>query len=339
VSGQQDEEALLRSAALQNVRAIHAARLRTEDELIQTREALRESEARMRAIFNNAGVGIALASIDGLFVDMNHRFTEFLHYSFDELRTMTFADITYPDDLAATRNAVAALLSGAVQEYSMEKRYVPRGGMPIWSQTTVSLVRDGAGEPVYFVGVIEDISSRKAAEAALIEETRMLELLNETGRSLAAELDLQAVIQAVTDAGTVLTGAQFGAFFYNTTDESGDALMLYTLSGAPRAAFEGFGNPRAAGLFGPTFRGEGLIRSDDVLRDPRYGTMPPHHGMPPGHLPVRSYLAVSVRSRSGEVIGGLFFGHSECAVFSERSERLIVGVAAQAGIATKSYTD
>ena len=70
-----------------------------------------------------------------------------------------------------------------------------------------------------------------------------------------------------------------------------------------------------------------------MLNDPRYGTMAPHHGMPKGHLPVRSYLAVPVRSRSGEVIGGLFFGHSETGVFTERAERLIVGVAAQAGVA------
>ena len=61
--------------------------------------------------------------------------------------------------------------------------------------------------------------------------------------------------------------------------------------------------------------------------------MAPHHGMPTGHLPVRSYLAVPVKSRSGEVIGGLFFGHSQTGVFTERAERLVVGVAAQAGIA------
>ena len=121
--------------------------------------------------------------------------------------------------------------------------------------------------------------------------------------------------------------------FTTSTDENGDAFLLYTLSGAPREAFEKFGKPRATALFGPTFRGEAPIRCDDVLEDPRYGQMAPHHGMPKGHLPVRSYLAVPVRSRSGEVIGGLFFGHSQPNVFTERAERLIVGIAAQAGIA------
>lgn len=171
------------------------------------------------------------------------------------------------------------------------------------------------------------------AKEALLAETRVLELLNETGRTIASQLELPLLVQAVTDAATQLIGAQFGAFFYNTTDEHGEAFLLFTLSGAPREAFEKFGNPRATALFGPTFRGEPPIRIDDVLTDPRYGSMGPHHGMPPGHLPVRSYLAVPVRSRSGDVIGGLFFGHSDVGVFTERSERLIVGVAGQAGIA------
>jgi signal transduction histidine kinase/ActR/RegA family two-component response regulator len=74
------------------------------------------------------------------------------------------------------------------------------------------------------------------------------------------------------------------------------------------------------------------MRCDDVLQDPRYGRMPPA-GMLAGHLPVRSFLAVPVVSRSGEVFGGLFFGHPETGVFTERSERLVVGVAAQAAVA------
>ena len=299
----------------------------------QVEEALRESEARLRAVFSQAAVGIAVAGLDGRFVELNRKFCEILGYSADELRQRTFGDITHPDDLEQTLGLVRSLLDGSRSDYSTEKRYVRRDGSAVWSLTTVTLLKDSAGRPLRFVGVIEDITPRKQAEAALREETRILELLNETGRTLAAKLDLQPLVQAVTDAATKLSGAEFGAFFYNVTDENGDAYMLYTLSGAPAAAFEKFGKPRATALFGPTFRGEAPIRSDDVAQDFRYGTMGPHHGMPPGHLPVRSYLAVPVRSRTGEVIGGLFFGHPQPGVFTERSERLIVGVAAQAGIA------
>jgi PAS domain S-box-containing protein len=296
-------------------------------------ESLRENEERLRAMFSQAAIGMAVAALDGHFVNMNRKFSDILGYTSDELLRLTFSDITHPDDLAETVAAVRRLMAGEVPEYSLEKRYLRKDGSVIWSRTTVTMLKDAVNQPQRLMGVIEDITPRKRAEAALREETRVLELLNETGKTLASQLDLEKVAQAVTDAGTALSGAQFGAFVYNTTDDNGNAFLLYTLSGAPREAFEKFGNPRATALFGPTFRGEGPIRCDDVLNDARYGTMGPHHGMPSGDLPVRSYLAIAVTSRSGEVIGGLFFGHARPGVFTERAERLIVGMAAQAGIA------
>jgi signal transduction histidine kinase/ActR/RegA family two-component response regulator len=181
--------------------------------------------------------------------------------------------------------------------------------------------------------VIEDITAAKQLEQALGDETRLLEALNRTGTILASKLDLQALLQAVTDAATEISGARFGAFFYNVSDAAGESYMLYTLSGAPREAFERFGHPRATPLFAPTFTGRTIVRCHDVTQDPRYGQWAPHHGMPAGHLPVRSYLAVPVISRSGAVIGGLFFGHPEPGIFTERVERVLVAIAAQASVA------
>ncbi|MFN7140131.1 MAG: GAF domain-containing protein, partial [Limisphaerales bacterium] len=181
--------------------------------------------------------------------------------------------------------------------------------------------------------LVDRQKERDQAEEALRDETRVLELLNKTGVQIASQLDLQTLLQRVTDSATELSGAQFGAFFYTQKDDKGGVFTLYTLSGAPREAFEEFGHPRSTPIFAPTFEGKGIVRMDDVTKSPRYGTMSPHHGMPKGHLPVRSYLAVPVISRSGEVIGGLFFGHSDVGVFTERSERLVAGVAAQAAVA------
>jgi PAS domain S-box-containing protein len=182
-------------------------------------------------------------------------------------------------------------------------------------------------------GLFIDISDRKRAEEAVRDEAHSLEVLNRTGALLTAELDLGRIVQAVTDAATELSGAAFGAFFYNTVGDNGDSLTLYTISGVPRAAFADFPMPRSTAVFGPTFRGEGIVRSDDILADPRYGQNPPHRGMPEGHLPVRSYLAVPVISRSGETLGGLYFGHPEPGVFTARAERIVVGIAAHAAIA------
>jgi two-component sensor histidine kinase len=91
--------------------------------------------------------------------------------------------------------------------------------------------------------------------------------------------------------------------------------------------------PRNTAVFDPTFRGQGIVRSDDIRHDPRYGKSAPYYGIPPGHLPVHSYLAVPVISRSGEVLGGLFFGHEKVGVFDERCEAVIAAIAAQASIA------
>jgi PAS domain S-box-containing protein len=198
--------------------------------------------------------------------------------------------------------------------------------------TRVRPVRDAQGQVTRWFGTNTDISEQQRIADSLAEEKTLLETLNHTVAQVSAELDLEKLVQTVTDAGVRLTGAQFGAFFYNVTDLNGDALTLYTISGVPREHFSKFPNPRATHVFSPTFNGEGPLRADDILADPRYGHNAPYHGMPEGHLPVRSYLAVPVRSRSGEVMGGLFFGHPEPARFTARHEELLIGIAGQAAI-------
>src|SRR5262245_25012386 len=175
--------------------------------------------------------------------------------------------------------------------------------------------------------------ARREKTQTLVEEARTLETLNRIGNAIAAEVDLERVVQVVTDAATELSGAAFGSFFYNVLDQRGESYTLYTLSGAPPEAFSEFPQPRNTEVFGPTFRGEGMVRSPDITQDPRFGKNEPNRGMPLGHLPVRSYLAAPVKSQSGEVLGGLFFGHPDVGIFDERSERLIAAVAVQAGIA------
>ncbi|MCJ7420502.1 GAF domain-containing protein [Sphingomicrobium astaxanthinifaciens] len=191
---------------------------------------------------------------------------------------------------------------------------------------------DGDRELVEFVcRAASLVIARDRAERERSEQAQTLETLNRVGAGLAAELDLEKIVQMVTDSGVRLSGAKFGAFFYNATAEQ--AYMLYTLSGAKRSDFERFPMPRITEVFHPTFSGSGVVRSADIQADPRYGRNAPHDGMPEGHLPVRSYLAVPVVSRGGEVIGGLLFGHPDPGRFSARHEDLLVGLAGQAAIA------
>ena len=171
---------------------------------------------------------------------------------------------------------------------------------------------------------------------ALHEHRHALETLNRIASATIAETDPEKIVQLVTDAGVELTGAAFGAFFYTAVNEAGESLLLYTLSGAARESFAGFPEPRRTALFSPTFDGLGVIRADDITADPRYGRNPPLKGMPKGHLPVVSYLAVPVASREGNVIGTVLLGHPERARFTARHEEVMLGLAAQAAIAIEN---
>src|SRR6185437_3588760 len=193
-------------------------------------------------------------------------------------------------------------------------------GTRLWAAGAITPIRSEDGELTGFVKVLRDRTEQREAEELAAEERRALEILNRAGSALAAETDLEKLVQVVTDAGVELTRAEFGAFFYNLRNEKGESYTLYTLSGAPLEAFSKFPMPRNTAVFAPTFTGEGIVRSNDITKDPRYGKNAPRKGMPEGHLPVRSYLAVPVISRTGEVIGGLFFGHATPGVFTDRSE-------------------
>ena len=166
---------------------------------------------------------------------------------------------------------------------------------------------------------------------------RKLELLVRAGLLLAQSPDLKALVQSATGVGLELCGAQFGAFFYNVIGETGESYQLYTLSGAEPDQFAQFPTPRNTAVFAPTFEGTSIVRSADITKDPRYGHNAPYHGMPAGHLPVRSYLAVPVQAQSGEVLGGLFYGHEETNVFEQEAEDLIATVAAQAAAAIETF--
>ncbi|WP_410672454.1 SpoIIE family protein phosphatase [Amycolatopsis sp. cmx-4-68] len=165
-------------------------------------------------------------------------------------------------------------------------------------------------------------------------EASVLDLVHSVGRELTAQLDLDRMVQDATDAATKATGAAFGAFFHNLVDESGESYTRYTISGVPREEFSRFPLPRDNAVFAPTFDGVGTFRSADITQDARFGQNAPYYGMPEGHLPVHSYLAVPVVSPTTEkVLGGFFFGHPQPDRFTARHEFLAEGIARYAAIA------
>ncbi len=147
---------------------------RTQD-LEQAYSRLRDSEERFRATFEQAAVGIVQADLMGRFTQMNQKFCTIVGYSEAELLLKPFDEITHPDDLAKDRENVNQLFSRDASNFVMEKRYVCLNGEIVWVNLAVSLVRNAAGEPHYFIGVIQDISDRKRLEQELRQINTELE--------------------------------------------------------------------------------------------------------------------------------------------------------------------
>ena len=154
----------LLSAAMHNSRAREIQRWQ---ELLSTQSRLQQSETRFQATFEQAAVGIALVSPDGKWLRVNQRLCDMVGYQADELMNMTFQQVTHPDDLFIDQSYVAQMLAGKRPHYTLEKRYLRKGGEVLWVTLTVALVRDLNGEPDYFISIIEDNQQSKETEEAL----------------------------------------------------------------------------------------------------------------------------------------------------------------------------
>jgi PAS domain S-box-containing protein len=289
-------------------------------------------ESLLSAIIDSSDDGIISKDLNGTVTSWNRAAERIFGYTAEEMIGQSVLRLI-PQDLQTEEAEILRKIRSGERVDHFDTRRQRKDGSLVEVSLTISPVKNAEGQIMGASKVVRDITSRRRTEAALQAEKKKLQVLNRLGLDLTGEKDVQKVVQAVTDAGRELSGAAFGAFFYNVVNAQGESYMLYTLSGAPREAFEKFGMPRNTPIFEPTFSGQGPVRIDDVLQDPRYGRMAPHHGMPKGHLPVRSYLAVPVVSQNQSVIGGLFFGHPEPGIFTSEAETLVIAVAVHAAMA------
>ena len=139
-------------------------------------QALRESEVLLRAIIDQAAVGIAYSTLDGVSLLSNRKICEIHGYSMEELANLTYRDYTHPEDLDKDEAGMQQLLSGEGSIFTIEKRYIHKQGHIVWVNLNVSLVRDEAGEPRYTVVIAQDITDRKRIEQELRESETRLQL-------------------------------------------------------------------------------------------------------------------------------------------------------------------
>lgn len=291
--------------------------------------------SRLAAIIESSDDAIVSKDLNGIIMSWNAAAERMFGYSADEAIGRSIR-MLIPEELQDEEDMVLAKIRAGERIDHYETVRQRKDGTRLSISLTISPIRNESGDIVGASKIARDVTERTRLLIAASEQAANTEKLSEAGAAVASTLDRELIVQKVTDIATQLTQAEFGAFFYNVSDETGNAYMLYTLSGAARDKFANFPNPRATALFAPTFHGEGPIRLDDVTKDPRYGRNAPFFGMPPGHLPVRSYLAVPMKGVAGDVIGGLFFGHSQVGLFTPQHQRLAKGIAAWGSLALEN---
>jgi len=291
-----------------------------------------ERQAMLAAIIDSSEDAIISKDLNSVVTSWNKSAERIFGYTAHEMIGRPIS-ILIPADRQHEEEMIIENLKAGKRVEHFDTVRVTKSGEKLHISLTVSPIKNEMGLVIGASKIARDISRQKKGDAVIKQYTQRLELINSAASMISSQLEIDDILQKVTDTTTQLAGAAFGAFFYNKTDRKGETYMLYALSGAPREAFEKFGMPRNTEVFKTTFEGKGIIRSDDITKDSRYGKNPPHSGMPKGHLPVVSYLAVPVKSQSGIVIGGLFFGHPMPNVFTQEHELLVVSVAAQASIA------
>lgn len=244
--------------------------------------ALQTSAEEFRAIFEQAAVGLSHSTLEGHFIRINRRLCDITGYTQAELRQMTFQDITHPADLTADLELMQELLDGGRPSYILEKRYVRKDGSVIWVKLTVSLKRTEQGDPEYFIGVVEDISRRKAAEAALRQSKEAYQMITELSRDLISLHDVEGrflyasavCVELLGYAPAMLTGHSAYEFIHPEAVESVQQHHRRVLSGEEIMPSFSYRIRRAGGDY---IWFESIIRVADV----------------PGMEPARQILAVS----------------------------------------------
>lgn len=193
---------------------------------------LRTLEQRLRAIFENAAIGIAIVDRDGQYIQGNDYFAEMLGYTHEELRKMPYIDIAHPEDRELVSERMGSLVKGELDSYHIERRFVTKDGLTFWANLSVATIRNSENELEAMIGIMTDITERKWAEEAermaretaeeLATETQDAlfreQRLNEVTRIISSNLDANIILQNVVRLSAEMLSASCGVIILVSED-------------------------------------------------------------------------------------------------------------------------
>ncbi|HAX75677.1 MAG TPA: hypothetical protein DCY88_07555 [Cyanobacteria bacterium UBA11372] len=161
-----------------------------ETQIVERTKAFIESEQRFRNFFETAAIGMCIVSLDGNFLNVNSVICQIFGYSESELLSLTWQELTYPEDLEVSQEYRRKIMAEEISYYHLEKRYLHKNGQVIWTLVSVSVVRDEKQQPLHFISQIQDISDRKQAEIELRQSKHFIERIAEASPSILYIYDL-----------------------------------------------------------------------------------------------------------------------------------------------------
>jgi len=292
----------------------------------QAEEALRESEKRFRSMFDQVAVGIVQATLSGQFLWLNQKFTDLVQYSAEELQNKTCKDITHPDDVDQELTCLNQLLAGEIDTFSREKRYIRKDRSEVWVNLSGSLIRNSQGEPKSYIGVVQDISDRKQAQADLQRLNQQLKgrvnelgsrnremvLLGELSDFLQACLTVDEAYQAIaTLVAPLFPGSSGGVFAINPSENWVEAMATWGTALASQTLF----SPKSCWALR---RGR-----PHLVTQPQSGLRCPH--IHSDSSPLESFCVPMMAQ--GKALGILYISSPQGGQLTEAKQRLALTVA------------
>ena len=211
-----------------------------------------QKQAMLASIITTSEDAIVSKTLEGIVTSWNEGARHLFGYSEEEVVGNSITILIPENRLQEETEILSKIRNGEkVEHYKTLRKH--KSGLEIPVSLAISPIKDSKGNIIGASKIARNVYKQQQAENQLQQYAQNLEILNAVGKAISENLDVETILQKVTDASTNLTGAAFGAFFYNKVDEQGESYMLYTLSGAPREVFENLGMPRNTAVFNHTF--------------------------------------------------------------------------------------